>query len=44
MFFIELEIDAYKKAQHNITASRVLTTLCMMYNAVKNNETIILEG
>ena len=28
----------------NITAIRLLDTIQLMYNAIKNNETIILEG
>lgn len=43
MLFIAELIEAAKKVHHNITVSRVLTALCMMYNAIKNNETIILE-
>ena len=44
LLFIAELIEAAKKVYHNITVSRVLTTLCMMYNAIQNNETITLEG
>lgn len=44
LLFIAELIEAAKKVHHNITVSRVLTSLCMMYNAVQNNETITLEG
>ena len=42
--FIAELIEATKRVHHNITVSRVLTSLCMMYNAIQNNETITLEG
>lgn len=44
LLFITEMIEAIKKVHQNITISRVLTALCMMYNAIQNNETIILEG
>lgn len=44
LLFIAEAIEAYKAySKINITASRVLSTLCMMYNAIKNNEIITLE-
>ena len=44
LLFIAELIEATKRVHHNITVSRVLTALCMIYNAIQNNETIILEG
>ena len=44
LLFIAELIEATKRVHHNITVSRILTSLCMMYNAIQNNETIILEG
>ena len=43
LLFIAELIEATKRVHHNITVSRILTALCMMYNAIRNNETIILE-
>lgn len=44
LLFIAELIEATKRVHHNITVSRVLTALCMMYNAIQNNEAISLEG
>ena len=43
LLFIADLVGATKRVRHNITVSRALTALCMMYNAIQNNETIILE-
>lgn len=44
LLFIAELIESAKKVHHNITVSRVLTALCMMYNAIQNNETITIGG